>query len=131
MSFLKRLFGKQPSEPNSFLHFDFATKFPYAVWTSSWSQPADSKERLRHKVFSGRQEPGGEFEVVLVAVYEDGTKEKLQHWSVKPELFEAGRPLIDNLQEAFGVTFESVDLSHCTTFEAFENEAKRLGWEIA
>jgi len=131
MSFLKRLFGKQPSEPKSFLHFDFETKFPHVVWSSSWSQPPDSAERLRYKVFSAREEPGGEFEVVLVAVYEGGAKRMLQHWSVKPELFDAGKPLIDDLQQTFGVTFESVDLRHCVTAEAFESEARRLGWEVS
>ena len=131
MSLLRRFFGRQPAAKTSFLHFDFETKFPHVVWTSSWSQPPDSSERLRYKVFSARLEPSGEFEVVLVAAYEGGAKEMLQHWSVKPELFEAGRPLIDDLQQAFGVTFEAVDLSHCLTAEAFEVEARRLGWEVS
>jgi len=129
MSWLKRLFGRS-EVLESFIHFDFRSKFPHIFWTSSWTQAADSEPPVQLKVFSARLEPSGDFEVVVTARYRDGSKEKLQHWTVKRELFDRGQPLIQDLETGFGVKFDVLDLSRFATAESFEAEAKRLGWEV-
>ena len=116
MSFFKRMFKKEEPEPRGFVHVDFERTFPHVFWTSGWGQESEFPDGFRYKVFSVRQEPSGDFEVVLLQELRDRTKTEMPRWSVPSDKFDARTEMIQRLEEQFGVTFDRVDMSSIRTF---------------
>jgi hypothetical protein len=130
MSWLKRLFKREPPPERGFVHFDFESTFPHVFWTSNWGVDDEFPDGIRYKVFSVRREPDGDFEVVLLHELRDGTKEQRLRWLVPPGELAKHDGVIRMLEQKFSVRFERADLSDVRTLEELETRARQLGWEV-
>ncbi len=111
---------------------DFATRFPYRFWYSSWFADAEHPGGCRYKLVSTRPATAGPFELVVLIEGRDGATTEANRAELFESAFEKTATMyVDGLSESGKLTFFAVDLIRCRSAQSFERILDEAGWFVA
>jgi hypothetical protein len=120
---------KNDREAEALVAIDFAKRFPYHLWITSWSEDDEHPLGFRYKFISTHSGPTGPIELVILLEEAGGMQAELNRIEVSAPAFERTVAIyVDGLSESGDLTFFALDLSKCRSVEDYKRVVEDAGW---